>query len=84
MMQNLVINWLLNHRQWLEGIALGYAAANIPLLVGIVFHQVIQVPILRQWILSDPVRAKKTVDLIAQELDKDIDKESAAQNPPKA
>lgn len=76
-MGNLIAGWVVNHQQYLLGIASGWALANIPKVVAIAFHYAMQVPWLRAAVVANPEQAKAIVAQIAAELDKDIDAEAA-------
>lgn len=80
-MTNLLINLALAHKEYLYGIATGYAIAHIPEAVLYLFKLAMRVPWLRAAILSNPKQSKEIIDSIARELDKDIDAEVAAEQP---
>lgn len=77
-MQNLLIGWLVNHRQLFEGMAIGYATAHIPAMTSYAFFTLMRIPIIKNWIIANPEKARTMVDAIAKELDKDIDQEANA------
>jgi predicted NBD/HSP70 family sugar kinase len=81
-MSNLLINWALDHQQYFIGLASGYALAHIPAMVLYAFKLAMKVPWLRAQVVANPKQAKEIVDAIAKELDKDIDNEASASQPP--
>lgn len=79
----LAIDYVMAHQQYFLGIATGYAVANIPKCVLLVFKFAMRVPWIRAAVVSNPAQAKAIVDSIRDELDKDIDAEAAAPAPTK-
>ena len=77
MIQALIAHLVTNYQGMIEGAALTYAFTHIPQGVAFLFHQAMRWPWLRAQVLADPKRAKAIVDQIQQELDRDIDTESA-------
>jgi hypothetical protein len=76
-MSDWIVNWLLAHKGFLEGLAVGYATGHVPQIVGYLFHYAMMIPWLRSAVVSDPAKAKALVAQIEQELEKDIDAEAA-------
>ncbi len=74
-MGNMAMNWVVNHHEFLLGIAAGWAAANIPVLVGFVFDQAMKVPYLRSLVLRNPAKIKAYIKEIEDALEKEIDEE---------
>ena len=83
-MENLIVSLVLSHQQLIEGAVIGFAFGHVPQIVAFAFHQAMRIPMLRAAVLKDPAKAKALVDSIQQELDKDIDAESAAAPPPES
>jgi len=71
----MAMNWVVNHHEFLLGIAAGWAAANIPVLVGFVFDQAMKVPYLRALVLRNPAKIKAYIKEIEDALEKEIDEE---------
>lgn len=74
-MGNLIMSFLMSHQDYIIGIAVGYALANIPQMVGIVFNAAMKVPFLRAAVLKNPEGIKKAIDEVEQAIDKEIDEE---------
>lgn len=83
-MGQFAFNFAVAHREYLAGLASGYAIAHIPEAVLFLFHIAMRVPWLRAAVVANPTQAKAVVDAIAKELDKDIDSEAAGDTKPPA
>lgn len=75
-MENLLVSWALNHTQFFEGLATGWALAHVPTLTLYAFRAAMRVPWLRAAVVAHPDQAKAVINQIAAELDKDIDQEA--------
>ena len=80
-MGDFAISFVLNHREYFEGLATGYAVCHIPQVVCFAFHTAMKVPWLRAAVIANPAQAKAIIAQIKDELDKDIDAEVGAPKP---
>lgn len=80
-MENIVVSFLLAHREYFYGFASAYALTHIPQAVAFLFQKAMMVPMLRAAVVANPKQAKAVIDAIRDELDKDIDAEAAAAGP---
>jgi len=80
-MTDMIVNFVLAHREYLYGFAIGYALGHVPQMVSFAFNTAMKVPFIRAAVLSNPEQLKKMIDEIEQTLDKEIDEEVAASKP---
>lgn len=83
-MGTLALNFALAHKDYLYGVASGYALTHVPQATAFAFHQAMRIPLLRELVLKNPDESKKVLDDIATELKKDIDAEALPKSVPPA
>lgn len=79
MLENFAMNWVVTHQQLIAGIVTGYAIAYFPDMVLFLFDKAMDLPWFGNVVLSNPTRAKQTIDKIRDKLEADIDRRIAAQ-----
>jgi hypothetical protein len=76
-MENLLMSFLVNHQQMIEGLVLGAVMTHPASLAVGLFGLMVKIPGVGQWIAAHPDKAKAFADGFDQAIDSQIDKYSA-------
>jgi hypothetical protein len=72
-MQSLVISFLQNHQQWIEGLAVGFLLSNPGACATVLFKLFVKIPGVGAWIAANPDKAKAWADSFDKAIDEAID-----------